>query len=157
MDMTFLSRIERPEDFRHWFGDMEAQYIYTTGIAGDTFFNGLKKGKFMATKCPHCDRVYLPPRMYCEECFCELTEWIEVQNRGTVETFTVVHVDINENLLQIPEIMVFIAFEGTHGGLVHRLNASPESITIGMPVKAILKKEKEREGRITDILYFEPI
>jgi len=156
MNMTFLSRIERPEDFRHWFGDMEAEYVYTSGVAGDTFFNGLKKGKILATRCPHCDRVFLPPRIYCENCFSELTEWIEIPNEGVVETYTVMHVDIEENPLDPPEIRAFIAMEGTDGGLLHKLNVSPDSVEIGMPVKAIFKKEKEREGKITDILYFEP-
>lgn len=152
--MTFVDRIERPEDFRHWVGDMEAQYVYTSGIAGDKFFTELKKGKILATKCSKCGKVFLPPRMYCEDCFCELTEWIEVPNKGTVETFTVVHVDKDENPLEIPEVRAFIRMEGTDGGFVHKLNIPPESVEIGIPVKAVFKKEKEREGRITDIQYF---
>jgi hypothetical protein len=73
-----------------------------------------------------------------------------------VETYTIMHMDIEENPLDPPEIRAFIAMEGTDGGLVHKLNVSPDEVEIGMPVKAIFKKEKEREGRITDILYFEP-
>jgi hypothetical protein len=135
---------------------MEATYVYTSGVAGDTFFNGLKKGKILATRCPRCNRVYLPPRLYCEACFCELNEWMEIPNKGTVETYTIMHVDIEENPLDPPEIRAFVAMEGTDGGLVHKLNVSPNAVKIGMPVKAVFKKEKEREGRITDILYFEP-
>ena len=153
--MTFVDKIERPEDFRHWVGDMEAHYVYTSGIAGDKFFTALKKGKFLASKCGKCGKVYVPPRMYCEDCFVEITEWVEVPNKGTVDTFTVVHVDRNENLLENPEVRAFVRIDGTDGGIVHKLNVSVESVEIGMPVKAVFKKEKEREGRITDILYFE--
>lgn len=152
--MTFVDRIERPEDFRHWFGDMEAQYVYTSGIAGDKFFTELKKGRILATKCTKCGKVFVPPRMYCEDCFCELSEWVEVPNKGKVDTFTVVHVDRDENRLENPEIWAFIRIEDTDGGFVHRLNVPAEFVTIGMPVKAVFKKEKDREGRITDILYF---
>lgn len=152
--MTFIDRIERPEDFRHWFGDMEAQYVYTSGIAGDKFFNELKKGKFLGTKCDQCGKVYVPPRMYCEECFKALTEWVNIPNKGIVDTYTVVHVDRDENLLETPEIRAFIRMEGTDGGFVHMLDVPAEAVKIGMPVKAVFKKEKEREGRITDILYF---
>lgn len=152
--MTFIDRIERPEDFRHWFGDMEAQYVYTSGVAGDKFFTALKKGKILAAKCDTCGKVFLPPRMYCEDCFCELTEWVEVSNKGTVDTFTVVHVDRDENPLESPEVWAFIRMEDTDGGFVHKVNVPPESVEIGMPVKAVFKKEKERKGRITDILYF---
>jgi len=153
--MTFVDRIERPEDFRHWFGDMEAVYVYTSGVAGDRFFTGLKKGKILAAKCSRCEKVFLPPRMYCEDCFSELTEWTEIPNKGIVDTFTVAHVDRDENLLKAPEILAFIRMEGTDGGFVHKVNVPPETVRIGMQVKAVFKKEKEREGRITDILYFE--
>jgi uncharacterized OB-fold protein len=153
--MTFVDRIERPEDFRHWFGDMEAQYVYTSGIAGDKFFNELKNGKILGTHCKKCGKVYVPPRMYCEECFVELDDWVTVENNGAVDTFTVVHVDRDENPLDTPEVWGVIHMEGTDGGFVHKLNVSPEDIKIGMPVKAVFKSKKDREGRITDIKYFE--
>ncbi len=153
--MTFVDRIERPEDFRHWLGDMEAEYVYTSGIAGDPFLKELKKGKILGTKCDKCGRTYVPPRMYCEECFVEITRWVEVPNDGIVDTYTVVHVDRDENLLEKPEVWAFIRMEGTDGGFVHKLNVPPEDVNIGMPVKAVFKSKKDREGRITDILYFE--
>ena len=153
--MTFVDRIERPEDFRHWFGDMEAQYVYSSGIAGDKFFTALKKGKILASKCGKCSKVYVPPRMYCEDCFCEIAEWFEVANEGVVDTYTIVHVDIDENPLDTPEIYAFIRIKGTDGGFVHKLHVHVESVAIGMAVKAVFKKEREREGKITDILYFE--
>ncbi|MGD2247277.1 MAG: Zn-ribbon domain-containing OB-fold protein [Candidatus Methanofastidiosia archaeon] len=153
--MTFVDRIERPEDFRHWFGDMEAQYVYTSGVAGDKFFNELKNGKILGTHCKKCGKVYVPPRMYCEECFVELDDWVTVDNTGVVDTFTVVHVDRDENPLDEPEVWGVIHMEGTDGGFVHKLNVSPDDIRIGMPVKAVFKSKKDREGRITDIKYFE--
>jgi uncharacterized OB-fold protein len=153
--MTFVDRIERPEDFRHWFGDMEAQYVYTSGIAGDKFFNELKNGNILGTHCKKCGKVYVPSRMYCEECFVELDDWVTVENNGVVDTFTVVHVDRDENLLDTPEVWGVIHMEGTDGGFVHKLNVSLEDIKIGMPVKAVFKSKKDREGRITDIKYFE--
>jgi len=32
--MTFLERTTDARRFRHWEGDIEADYIYTSGIAG---------------------------------------------------------------------------------------------------------------------------
>lgn len=153
--MTFVDRIERPEDFRHWFGDMEAQYVYTSGVAGDKFFNELKNGKILGTHCEKCGKVYVPPRMYCEECFVELDDWVTIENTGVVDTFTVAHVDRDENPLDEPEVWGVIHMEGTDGGFVHKLNVSPDDIKIGMSVKAVFKSKKDREGRITDIKYFE--
>lgn len=143
---------------KHWVGDMEADYIYTTGIAGDRFFKTLRdKGKLSATCCKKCDITYIPPRMYCENCFEELTTWKELEPKGIVETFTIANIDEKNKKLGKPRVWAFIKVDGTDGGLVHNLgDIDPEDIKLGMRVEAVLKPQKERKGEITDILYFRP-
>jgi len=44
------------------------------------------------------------------------------------------------------------------GGLMHLLGeVEPDKVHIGMKVKAVWKAPEEREGSVTDILYFKPI
>jgi uncharacterized OB-fold protein len=44
------------------------------------------------------------------------------------------------------------------GGIMHLLGeVDPQKVKIGMRVQAVWKPPKEREGAITDILYFKPI
>ena len=40
--MTFLERTTDARKFRHWEGNMEADYIYTSGVAGEKFFVALR-------------------------------------------------------------------------------------------------------------------
>jgi len=47
----------------------KARYSYTAGQALSVFLNGLKEGKILGRKCNKCGRIYVPPRMYCEDCF----------------------------------------------------------------------------------------
>ena len=62
--MAFDKNIN-PLKLHHLVGDMEADYIYTPGVAGDKFFKALRdEGKFLATHCEPCNHTYLPPRMY---------------------------------------------------------------------------------------------
>jgi len=43
-------------------------------------------------------------------------------------------------------------------GIMHMLSeVDPGDIEIGMKVKAVWKRPEEREGAITDILYFKPV
>ena len=73
--MTFLDRTTDARKFRHWEGDVEADYIYTSGVAGERFFVALRdEGRMLASRCTACMLDYLPPRMFCEDCFAELTE-----------------------------------------------------------------------------------
>ncbi len=153
--MTFLERSRDPEAHKHWYGDMEASYLYSTGIAGERFFTTLRdKGKIMAATCPNCRKTVLPPRMYCERCFAELVDWVDVGKEGRVDTFSVAQVDKNGEPLEEPVVYGLIRFPKVDGGLVHIIAAKPEKVKIGMKVKAKLKPKKERTGSILDIECF---
>lgn len=133
--------------------------LYTYGVAGERFFREIKdNGRLMGARCPKCNLVYLPPRLYCERCFSALEEWLEIPNRGTVHTFTVAHIDLDGNRLEKPAIIALVRFDGVYGGLVHRLGKiEPEKVCLGMPVKVVFKQQRAREGGILDIEHFEPV
>ena len=143
---------------RHWPGHMETDYVYTLGLAGEKFFTEIKEnGRFLGAKCKRCGVVYVPPRLYCEECFDKLTEWVNVGTKGVVYTFTVAYVDVNGAKLKEPVIYGLIKFDGAKGGLVHKLGeVKPNEVGIGMPVEAVFKPQAERKGDINDIKYFKP-
>lgn len=157
--MSLLHRIEHAGDALSWRGDMPTQGRYTAGVAGERFFRAIKEsGQFLATICLDCDITYMPPRLYCEQCFAHLDEWVEVDPEGHVHTFTVVHQDLDEEPLPEPRILAFVVLDDTDGGLVHYLDeVEPEDIYLGMPVEPVLKEKAERQGSITDIKYFRPV
>jgi uncharacterized OB-fold protein len=155
--MTFLERSRDPDAHKHWYGDMEASYLYSTGIAGERFFTTLRdKGKIMGATCPQCKKTIIPPRMYCEVCFSEMGDWMDVGKVGKVDTFSVAQVDINGEPLEEPMVYGLIRFSKVDGGLVHIIAAKPEKVKIGMRVKARLRPKKERTGSILDIESFIP-
>ncbi len=157
--MSLLHRIEHPRDALAWEGDMPTIGRYTAGIAGEKFFRAIQEdGQFLGTVCPTCDIVYVPPRLYCEQCFAHLEEWINVPSTGWVYTFTLVHLDLDGNPLPDPRLIAFIQLDGTDGGLVHMLDdIDPEQVYVGMPVEAVFKDPAERQGSILDIAHFRPL
>ncbi len=157
--MSLIERITNLGDAKVWYDNMPIESLYTVGIAGEKFFRSLKdQGVILGTVCPRCDLTYLPPAMYCERCLGELDEWVEVGNRGTVHTFTVLWVSLENEPLDEPQILALVKMDGVHGGVVHRLGeVKPEEVEIGMQVEAAFKPKKEREGSILDIEYFKPI
>jgi len=151
-----LEKITNPFSARHWIGDMEADYVYTLGVAGERFFNELKKnGRIMGAKCPKCGIVFVPPRMYCERCFTELEEWVDVGKKGIIYTFTIATIDVDGKKLEKPVIYALIKFDGVHGGIIHKIGEA-DTVSIGMKVEAVLKPIKERKASINDIKYFKP-
>lgn len=156
--MTFIERTTDHRKLRRWEGNIEADYYYTSGLAGERFFTELKKtGKLTATHCSRCDLTYLPPRIYCEQCLAELSDWRQVPLEGKVETFTTARMDEDGRPLAEPQVWALVRFPDVHGGIVHRVSAPPERVRSGMRVRAKLKPELLRTGEMTDIECFEPI
>lgn len=140
-----------------WQGDLPVTNRYTYGLAGEKFFRALKEdGKILGTHCSHCQRTYVPAAAFCERCFHELDDWIEIDPVGEVESYTILSVDESGSPLKDPAIVAFIRFED--GGIIHHLaEIDIKEIYFGMPVEAVFKPPEERQGSILDILYFKPV
>jgi uncharacterized OB-fold protein len=54
------------------------------------FWEGLKQGKVLATKCKKCGKLYFPPAADCPDCLSSEMEWVELSNEAEIETFTYV-------------------------------------------------------------------
>lgn len=156
-----MALIEKPiflHEARAWPGELPYEYKYTAGVAGERFLRELKdNGRIMGARCPKCDLLYVPARLYCERCLSPLEDWKDVGREGYVYSYTVMHVGLDGTPLPKPQVIALVEFEGTHGGIVHYLDGlNPEDAFIGMPVVAVLKPKSRRTGSILDIRHFRP-
>lgn len=112
-------------------------HIHTYG--GETpFFQGLARGKLMATRCntKGCDagdELMLPPRVYCPDCL-EKMEWVELKNPDArVHTFIRVAYPGAFNRLEIPSQLISVEIKGVSTIMMSILrDAEPE---IGKPIE----------------------
>jgi len=120
-------------------------FNWSVGNWMEQFYDGMKEGKILASRCPACGRVYLPPRMICERCFVKAEEWVELPETGTVETYTEAYVKLNlEGKLEdlsSPEIIAMVKHDGADTCIAGRLEGSGASV--GMRVKAVLDPSAE--------------
>lgn len=142
---------------------LDCAYAWDTGVAINRYLTELKKGRIIATECKKCNRIMLPPRLFCELCFVTSNNWVYVQDAGTVNTFSICHVHWDASRIkegEKPYLPAVIEIDGASKGMgiMHLLGeVEPDQIKIGMKVKAVWKPEQERTGSITDIEYFKPL
>jgi uncharacterized OB-fold protein len=113
--------------------------------------------RFLGSRCPDCNYTYLPPRLYCERCFAELKDWVEVGPRGTVEAVTVAHLGLDGEPLAQPETFALIRLDGADGLLLHRVKAAAgEELEVGATVEPVFLAKAARKGSILDVQHFRP-
>ncbi len=148
-----------------WVPNLE--YSWDAGIAISRFLEGLRVGKIYGVRCRLCGRTVTPPRVFCELDFKPMDEWVELPDTGTVNTFSICYTTWDMRPLKRPQLPAVIEIDGTSPrvGFMHLLggvsgrsvDAIRAKVRIGMPVKAVWKKPRERTAAITDIFYFTPL
>ena len=139
------------------------EYAWDNGVAIGRYLAELKEGRIIGRKCYRCNRIMIPPRMFCELCFRPTDEWVVLKDTGTVNTFSIVYVNWDASRRKADEpplIPAVIEIDGASKGMgiMHMLGeVDPEDVHVGMKVKAVWKPREERTGAITDILYFKPL
>jgi uncharacterized OB-fold protein len=56
------------------------------------FWDALRKGRFVTTKCTNCGNVSFPPQADCPKCMANNFEWFDMGRDATLVTFTQVQI-----------------------------------------------------------------
>jgi uncharacterized OB-fold protein len=139
---------------------LHGDFAWDTGIAIGRYLEGLKDGLIIGSRCSTCRKTVVPPRTVCEWCYHPMTEFVTLEDTGIVNTFSLCYVTWDVKRIKEPEIAAVIEIDGASPlhGIMHILGeVNPEEVYIGMRVKAVWKPPEERQGAITDILYFKPL
>ncbi|MEO0119707.1 MAG: Zn-ribbon domain-containing OB-fold protein [candidate division WOR-3 bacterium] len=161
---NFFATPLKDEDFKKrnfcyeaWIGN--CFYAWDCGKAIGRYLEGLKEGKILGVKCSKCERIMVPPRIFCEWCFVLVEDFVELKDTGRINTFSISYITWDMKRLEKPQIPAVIEIDGASPGygILHLVSeVDPKEVKVGMRVKAVWKDEKEREGKITDIKYFKP-
>jgi uncharacterized OB-fold protein len=135
-------------------------YTWDTGEAIGRYLAELKEGRLIARSCHKCQRIMIPPRMFCERCFRPTDDWVYLKDTGTVNTFSLCYVSWDVRRLKTPEIPAVIEIDGASPGMgiLHLIRkVKPKRVHVGMRVVAVWKTPAARTGSVTDIAFWKPI
>lgn len=140
-------------------GNVRIPYRWVYGKAVAKFYNGLKnEAKFYGTRCPKCQKVQIPPKSFCGVCFEECAEFVELPNKGTLESYTTVHMEFPGQPTKPPYTYGYVRLDGAHTHLYHLVDVEDESeIQVGTRVEAVWEDAEKRTGNLYDIRHFKPI
>lgn len=117
----------------------EQEYAHSLGKTSN-FFLELENGRLMGTRCDSCAKVFAPPRPFCPDC-AQVTQWIELPQTGSLQTFSVMHFGsgVNNDVrhLNTPYVFAYVLLDGASTLFPHLLDASLSAVEIGMRVRAV--------------------
>jgi uncharacterized OB-fold protein len=148
-----MSRVE-PMVYR---SGINVPYDWWAGETAGRFFASLRdEQKILGTRCGACQKVFVPPRKTCPQCFNESMSWEEVGLEGALLTFTVARRQLAALPKKAPVLFGLIKLDGADTALLHMLaGVRPEDLRSGMRMRAVFSKN--RAGNIMDIAYFCPL
>jgi hypothetical protein len=139
--------------------DLGGKFAWDTGVAIGAYLESLKRGVILGAFCSRCRKTVVPPRIVCEMCYQPMDRFVPLEDSGTVNTYSICYVTWDVKRIKEPEIPAVIEIDGASPlhGILHKLGeVEPEEVHMGMRVKAVWKPGADRQGAITDILYFRP-
>ena len=97
------------------------------------FYQCLREGRLVTTRCRDCGRVTWPPKTVCPECASGEIEWADLPREGTVVSFTVAERGIPAGF---PAPTVFVLVQMGPVRILSRLvDADPGRVQNGMAVE----------------------
>lgn len=141
---------------------VEVPYNYNAGYYVSRYLRELQEDKkLVGVKCPKCNKVYVPPRVVCKDCFVKNEEFVEVSDKGTVMAYTVTTVPYtNPNTgepKKLPFTAAYIRLDGSDSSIMHCLEEGDESqLKTGMRVQAVFAESRSGD-HFTDIKHFKTI
>jgi uncharacterized OB-fold protein len=153
-----MSEGEEREPIKMIVTPVRCEYMYTPGTATQKFLRNVEKGKLIAQACGKCDKVYIPPRGACPRCGVPTVRGVELGNKGTVLTYSVIRVPSENIQVELPYAAASILIDGADISITALLQeVDYDQVRIGMRVEAVWKPESEWIPSMTNIKYFRPI
>jgi uncharacterized protein len=132
-------------------------YTYEPGLTLSGFLRALGERRIEGGRCPSCSGVYVPPRARCPQCRVGPLDRMELPDRGSVASYTVVHLPFPGLTMDLPFVCAWIRLDGADVAFAHLLGeVRPEDVTVGQRVEAVWVADHELAPTWESVRYFRP-
>lgn len=121
-------------------------------IDAQPYWDATLEGRLVLPRCNRCDQVIWYPKGFCADCGSLDVEWFEAFGRGTVYACTVTRRARGPWAGAAPYVLAYVELDEGPRVLTNVVGCDPESVHIGMEVRAVFHPASERGA----LLRFEP-
>jgi uncharacterized OB-fold protein len=133
-------------------------YTYTPGTALSTYLRAMGEKRILGDVCPATGQVFVPPRGISPLAGAPTVGFVELADRGYVESFCITRVPLPSRPdLDPPFVSGWILLDGASVGFLGLvLEIDPEDVRIGLQVEAMWKPDDELAESAENILGWRP-
>jgi uncharacterized OB-fold protein len=134
---------------------------HTASLPESTFLRGLEEGKLIGAYAILDDgekgKVYFPAREADPATGRQLTEFVELPDKGTVTTFAIINIPFAGQRIKPPYVAAYVLLDGADIAFLHLiLEIDAADVRMGMRVEAVWRPREEWGLGIDNIEYFKP-
>jgi len=134
------------------------EYNYTPGMASTRCLLAIAEKRLVGQRCPETGRVYFPPRGSSPTHGVPLAEEVEIADKGTVVSYSIVRVPSDNITVDLPYVAANILLDGADIAFQALLReVDTETVRMGMRVQAVWVDRSEFSTTFENIKYFIPI
>lgn len=102
------------------------------------FFLELEQQRLMATRCPRCSKVWMPPRALCADDM-TITEWLELPGRGTLEAASLSAYTLTTGGGEAELVLGYVRLDGADTLMLQQIRnySDANALMPGLAVKAV--------------------
>ncbi|MCV7418985.1 OB-fold domain-containing protein [Mycobacterium yunnanensis] len=165
-DIAYFELGDTPEDVPEQTDDREPitmivvpsqiEIQHTASQPESTFLRALEEGKLVGASTPG-GKVYFPAREADPATGQQLTEFVELADKGTVTTFAIINIPFAGQRIKPPYVAAYVLLDGADIPFLHLVTEiDAADVRMGMRVEAVWKPKEEWGLGIDNIDYFRP-
>jgi uncharacterized OB-fold protein len=137
-------------------GPIHLSYVVQASDTTARFLRAILERRLLATVCPGCAAIHIPPRGACPRCAARSTTLTEVGPEGTITTFSVIRIPFEGQRVEPPYACAHVLLDGSSSPLLHIVaGCSVEEVKVGMRVRPVWSDQPEPS--LASVRYFEPV
>jgi uncharacterized protein len=104
------------------------------------YLEALKNNRLLGLKCKECDFITTPPRVACRQCGGLDNQTVELAGKGTIVTFTSIHLGVESRRGKTPYLVVMVKLDEGPWIMGNLEGVDPSNVTLDLIGKRVIMK-----------------